>query len=475
VVDAAWIANSRVIPYLASSAQDADTRCSDYVRRIIEGEGSFFAKREVIDEYGWRHFGELYGDHEAVNHPGPEPLVSHYNNQYDFVYGALAQYLRSGDQRWRELMVAAARHTIDIDIYHTDGDKPAFNGGLFWHTDHYKPAATCTHRTYSRYNRGKDAYGGGPSNEHNYTSGLLHYYFLTGDPEAARSVVGLADWVLAMDDGSRTLLGLVDSGPTGYASKTVTEDYHKPGRGAGNSINALLDAYSLTRERLYMAKAEGLIERCIHPCDDIEALQLSQPEHRWSYLVFLQVLGKYLDTKVSLGEADYAFYYARDSLLHYARWMQANEVPYKDVLDRVELPTETWPAHDVRKCHVLHVAAKYAPEAERAGLHERAAFFFSRSIGDVLGFPTAGLTRPLVIFSVYGFVHAYFESRPDEQVPYKEHFYAFGEPTRFVPQKARIAAALRSKSRVAALEVRRMCGDAFGSLSRCFISLRRSG
>ena len=32
---------------------------------------------------------------------GPRPFVSHYNNQYDFVYGAFLHLLRTGDARWR--------------------------------------------------------------------------------------------------------------------------------------------------------------------------------------------------------------------------------------------------------------------------------------------------------------------------------------------------------------------------------------
>ena len=100
-----------------------------------------------------------------------------------------------------------------------------------------QPAATCTHRTYSRRNA-RGPYGGGPSNEQNYTSGLLQYYFLSGDPEAASSIVEVANWVMAMDDGARTLLGAFVDAPTGLASKTRDNDFHKPGRGAGNSINA---------------------------------------------------------------------------------------------------------------------------------------------------------------------------------------------------------------------------------------------
>jgi hypothetical protein len=471
-VDPAWIETSRAITWFAAPSPDDDVRYAEYVQQIIEGPHSFFAKREIIDEYGWRNFGDLYADHEAVHHSGPQPFISHYNNQYDFIYGAFTQFQRSGEARWRQLMQDAARHVIDIDIYHTKADKAAFNGGLFWHTDHYKPAATCTHRTYSRSNRGSGGYGGGPSNEHNYTSGLLYYFYLTGDPEAAQAVRELADWVDGMDDGSRTLFGLIDAGPTGGASKTLDTGYHHPGRGAGNSINALLDAYALTRERRYMAKAEELMQRCIHPADDIASLRLDEPEHRWSYLVFLQVVGKYLAMKAEIGETDYTFHYARASLLHYAAWMAENEVPFKDVLHKVELPTETWPAHDVRKSHVLHVAAGYATGAQRVRFEERATFFFGRCLDDLLGFSTAHFTRPLVILCVYGSINDYVRKYGVPALEYPAHNHAFGSPVVFIPQRARLRSSIAFKLRVLAAEIARVFRDKLYSLK---LRTRRPG
>ena len=124
-------------------------------------------------------------DHEAVYHTGAEPLVSHYNNQYD----AVAGFAMPVPAHRRRALVAAAwtssrAHVIDIDIYHTTRDKAAYNGGLFWHTYHYVDAGTATHRTYPRASRRVG--GGGPSNEHNYTTGLMLHYFLTGDPRIAR-------------------------------------------------------------------------------------------------------------------------------------------------------------------------------------------------------------------------------------------------------------------------------------------------
>jgi len=432
-----WYAESKAISYLTPQALDENRDCLALVDLAIAGPESFFERRERIDEYGWRHFGDLYADHEAVGHQGVFPLISHYNNQYDAIYGMLIQYLRSGDVRWFHLMRDLARHVIDIDIYHTQEDRPAYNGGLFWHTDHYTDAATATHRTYSRANRetrGGDRYGGGPSNEHNYTTGLLHYYFITGDPTAREAVCSLADWVIQMDKGSRSLLSMFDRRPTGMASATVSRDYQGPGRGAGNSINALIDAYLLTRDGRYLTKAEELIRRCIHPADDIDARHLPDVEHRWSYTVFLQVLGKYLDIKIELHELDRMYGYARESLLHYAQWMLAHEVPYATVLDRVEIPTETWPAQDIRKSNVFEFAAKHADEPLRTACLQKADVFFHTCIQDLRSFDTCTLTRPLVLLITNAFRHTYFQLHPDERAPRPDRMYNYGKPQKFSPQ-----------------------------------------
>ena len=44
-------------------------------------------------------------------------------------------------------------------------DKDEYNGGLFWHTDHYLDASTATHRTFSKnHSAAYEGYssGGGP-------------------------------------------------------------------------------------------------------------------------------------------------------------------------------------------------------------------------------------------------------------------------------------------------------------------------
>ncbi len=99
VVDPDWIASTGAIPYFTSQASDPYRDYQLLADAAIEGDDTFEKKREVIDEYGWRHFGDIYGDHEAILHTefGPKPRVSHYNNQYDAIAGFAIHWLRSGD------------------------------------------------------------------------------------------------------------------------------------------------------------------------------------------------------------------------------------------------------------------------------------------------------------------------------------------------------------------------------------------
>ncbi len=435
-------AASRALSYVApkeaaGAPSQAVARMERLVDNAVSGERTFFDRREIIDEYGWRNFGDLYADHEAVGHASDAPLIAHYNNQYDVVNGALVQYVRTGDCRWFDLASDLALHVIDIDIYHTAADRRVFNGGMFWHTQHYTDAATATHRAYSKAasaGLGSHQSGGGPSSEHNYTSGLLLYYYLTGEPAAREAVVGLADWVMNMDRRGGGVLGLLDRRPRGLCSITVSWDYHGPGRGAANSINALLDAFALTGREQYRRKAEELICRSIHPKDDIEARNLGDIEHRWSYTVFLQMLAKYLDFKAERCEIDRMYAYARASLLHYVRWMLAHEAPYRTMLERVEIPTETWPAQDIRKSNVFSLAARYAEEPLRSELLERGKFFFERSIDDLLEFETCTLTRPIVLMMTNGYVQSYFAAHAPEPAPPVLETYDFGAPRTFKPQ-----------------------------------------
>jgi hypothetical protein len=431
--DPAWYCAAEAIPYLTPFSEDTNKDYLALVNAAVEGDNTFEVKRERIDEYGWRHFGDMYGDHETVLHQGASPLISHYNNQYDGVAGLLCQFFRSGDRRWFALADDLARHVIDIDIYHTTHDKAAYNHGLFWHTAHHADADLATHRTYARASTGGS---GGPSSEHNYNTGLTLYYFLTGDTRARDSAIELADWAIDMDDGSRTPLRWLSRGPTGLASATGSFTYHGPGRGPGNSIVSLLNAFRLTGESKYLEKVEALIRRCVHPADDIPALNLLDADRRWFYTVFLQTVGRYLDIKAERGEIDERHAYAQATLLHYARWMADNEYPYLDKPQILEHPTETWAAQDMRKCEVFQYAAKHAAPADREQFLERARFFFDYSVSTLTTMKTSSFTRPTVIMMTNGYSRAHFQHAPEIAAPVADTIaHDFGRPARFRTQK----------------------------------------
>jgi hypothetical protein len=429
-----WYADARAVPYLTPAASDPH---ADYLRLVsaaIDGPESLERKRELIDEYGWRNFGDIYADHEAVLHTGPEPLVSHYNNQYDAIAGLAYQFMRSGNSRWWTAMDELASHVVDIDIYHTTEDKSAYDNGLFWHTVHYCDAGRSSHRSFPK---APGVYGGGPSNEHVYSTGLLLHFLMTGNEGSRAAALGLAEWAYRIDDGRLTVFKWLSHGDTGLASSTASADYHGPGRGAGNVIGVLLNGYRLAGDRKYLDKAEALIRRCINPADDVAARDLLDAERRWSYTVFLQVLGRYLGEKALVGQFDEMYAYARASLLLYARWMAVREYPYLDKPQILEYPNETWAAQDMRKSDVFKYAALYAEGQERASFLERADFFFRTSISQLSASPTRTLARPLVLLMSYGFMHAAFHANRDRlAILPAPTVGGFPAPVSFVSQKA---------------------------------------
>lgn len=438
-----WTAASKVLLWFVPAAE-SDERLRAFLGEMNDPEQGLLARREVIDEYGWRNFGDTYADHENAYYKGPKPVVSHYNNQYDVVYGALLQWLSTSDPAWFELFCPLARHVVDIDIYHTTDDRAVYNGGLFWHTDHYLDAHTSSHRCFSRANQPTGSpYGGGPSNEQNYTTGLLHYYFLTGCLEARRAVIELANWVIASDDGCNNFLGLVDPGPTGRATATTEPGYHGPGRGAGNSVNALLDAWLLSGKREYLDVTESLIRRTIHPQDDIESLELLDTERRWSYTVFLAVLSKYLELKAEAGELDGMYGYAQRALVHYGEWMMQHEMPYFDRPEQLEFPTETWAAHDLRKANVLRLAAAHAEGDLRAAMLKRGAQISERAWSDLLRFSSRGSCRAAAIILTEGLRERSLRSAPEPK-PRCTVGCDFPLAKSFVSQQDRVRRQLRT-------------------------------
>ena len=395
-----WIEHCKVFPHFKS--RQSEDSILDLIEKGLSDKNNFYNKRESIDEYGWRNFGELYADHETDGYKGKELFISHYNNQYDPIYGFLRQYALSGDQRWFDLADDLAKHVVDIDIYHTDYDKDEYNHGLFWHTDHYLDASTSSHRSYSRHQE-NNAYvnhagGGGPGGQHCYTQGLLYHFLLTGDESSKRAVFQLTKWISNYYDGSGTIFNFLVflKNKNRHDIKNIKTGKYPLDRGTGNYINSLLDSFTLTQKKSTIFQIENIIKKTVHPLDNIETRDLKNVEKSWFYTVFLQSLCRYLTVKEELSEFDEAFYYARDSLLHYADWMAVYEYPYLEKPDILEFPNHTWTAQDLRKVNILRLAANYSPK-EQLNYLTKAAEIYSNIVKTLSNEKTTTYTRILAI------------------------------------------------------------------------------
>jgi hypothetical protein len=276
---------------------------------------------------------------------------------------------------------------------------------------------------------------GGPGN----VSGLLLCYNLTGNERAPDEVVGLADWVINMDDGEQHLLGIASSQSTGQATCTCCNSDHGPGRGVGNSFNALLDL--ATDAEQYLVKAEQIMRRTNHPMDDSKSNELSRAEERWPYTVQLQALTRFIELSQSFKSAEFARRYARACLLHYARWMAEHERTHPDHPADLEFPTETWTAQDLRKGNMLLMVAGFNDNlTDSRRFHGRGREILDGAWSCLLGFPTYGCTLPVALVFQQGYLQ---HLEPGSLVPLE-----FGQPVTFFPQNQKVRDAVRSPLRM---------------------------
>lgn len=403
----------------------------------------FLAKREIIDEYGWRHFGDIFADHESLYLTNGDLFISHYNNQYDPLYGFLRQFLLTGERQWMQMADELARHVCDIDIYSTVEDRAEYNGGLFWHTDHYVDAFTAGHRTYSRLQKPDGIHvteGGGPGAEHCYTHGLMLHYCLTGNSRSREAVLQLTGWITGFYEGSGTFLErLLDFKnrvlpQVRYAENPERILFHKYpfNRGVGNYVNALLDSLAVTNDRRYLQRAEQVIAATFNPEDEVEDRNLKDVESTWFYTIFLQSVIRFLEVKKQYGETDtLSFTTALKAFMKYAEWVQENEKPYLSEPEILDFPNDTWVAQDMRKACILFYAGAYAEsEMARSGFVARANEFYSGVVETLAKSDTQHFSRILAILMQNHGVHGFFANSDLKSECYPAAMAENGSPYR---------------------------------------------
>lgn len=421
--------SSQALPWL--TAEKPDDRVQQLIRRGTSGESSLLAKRELADEYGWRNFGELYADHESEGYQEEGLFVSHYNNQYDPIFGLYRQAIQQSDLSLYQQARDLAQHVTDIDLYHTDLDKDEYNHGLFWHTDHYQKCETCTHRTYSKRHQSgvyeDHAGGGGPGGQHCYTTGLLLDYWLTGNQHSKQAVLQLADWITVLYEGRGSFIELLLNWKNRYRQdvKNFFTGRYPLDRGVGNYIVALLDAFAITHQTQLLAQVAEIIQETVHPLDDFSQRNFDDVEETWFYTVFLQAVARYLWVKFERNELDEDFLYGRDCLSHYAGWMVDNEELALNSPDRLEFPNLTWTAQDLRKVNVLYLAS-FFDDTNRARFQTKAEALYVQAVAALGADPTYTYTRIQAILMQNHGVREWVQAQPQQKFPVKGSYRPIG-------------------------------------------------
>ncbi|MGQ9525663.1 MAG: exo-rhamnogalacturonan lyase family protein, partial [Armatimonadota bacterium] len=189
-----------------------------------------------LDLYGWEHFGCVGWQ------------SGHSAQHYDWLWGILLQFLRTGDIGFWELAQEIGLHSVDIDLIHLRGPDRA---PMFYLEGNYLYWLNRYERDAHDLDRQGDL---APKRSHSWVRGKVVYYLLTGDERFFEDA-----W--AMAEATRQALRL----DPGQFERPET-------RFMGWSIEGLLAVYGVTYEKPMLDAAMelfGLILKYESLVDDV--------------------------------------------------------------------------------------------------------------------------------------------------------------------------------------------------------------
>jgi hypothetical protein len=161
-----------------------------------------------------RSFGMLnFGDAPDPGYTGQGRGKGMYvwtNNEYDFPHACALLYMRTGERRFLDYMIASASHWMDVDVCHYSSD-PLLYGGQWEHSRCHvlDSAIVCSHQ---------------------WVEGLLDYYHFTGDERALDTALGIGANVLRLlDTPPYQVSGENNARETGWALRSLTALYIETG------------------------------------------------------------------------------------------------------------------------------------------------------------------------------------------------------------------------------------------------------
>ena len=195
----------------------------EYDQMMLEGFEMYENHRESYLEYGMLNYGDSFGERDI-----------HWTNQeYDFPYGLLIHFLRTGDQRFYQIGRRAAAHYAEVDCSHRNVHYEE-NGWFFIHTvghanNYYPPFLLPGCFEFIKSHVG-----------HIFSQGMAEYYKMTG-----------------IERYKQVLIDCADSLAKYYTAKYDFLTEREPGW----SMLTLEAAYELTLDPYYLNACRIIMER----------------------------------------------------------------------------------------------------------------------------------------------------------------------------------------------------------------------
>jgi len=197
---------------------------------------------------GMLHFGDA-PDAGYTNQGRGRGRTVWVNNEYDRPHNCTLLYGLTGERRVHDSALVSARHWLDVDLCHRDPD-PLKEGGLKIHSAYHVTA--------------------GVTPSHEWTEGLLDYYFLTGRREALEAAHSVAENIMRH-----------------MAEPRMSTPGEASVREGGWALRAMVGMYLGTGEEKYRAEARRLVDMYLDWFDRYGALLAPYTSHSMPRVVFM--------------------------------------------------------------------------------------------------------------------------------------------------------------------------------------------
>ena len=159
--------------------------------------------------YGMLNFGDAPDMNYTRQGRGRGKLVWT-NNEYDFPHACALLYMRTGERRFLDYVIAAAGHWMDVDVCHYSRDELLL-GGQWEHSRRHvlDSCMVCSHQ---------------------WVEGLLDLYHFTGDERALETALGIGENVRRLlETPAYQVSGESNARETGWALRALTALYVETG------------------------------------------------------------------------------------------------------------------------------------------------------------------------------------------------------------------------------------------------------